>query len=127
MPTALQQTESFGATRRVSGAGYGWRDWLVQRVTAALIAFFTLALLLRWLLAGEMNYDVWAATFSPVAMKALASAVWLALTYHVWVGARDIWMDYVVRHMVLRLALHAFTLVWLGGCGVWALFALWSA
>ena len=32
-----------GSKRLVVGAGYGFRDWLSQRVTAALMALFTIA------------------------------------------------------------------------------------
>jgi succinate dehydrogenase / fumarate reductase membrane anchor subunit len=48
----------------------------------------------------------------------------IALLYHVWVGMRDIWMDYV-KPLAVRLVLHVFTLVWLVGCAGWAVQALW--
>jgi len=57
-------------------------------------------------------------------MISLTFAVIIALLYHVWVGMRDIWMDYV-KPLGLRLALHVFTLVWLVGCAGWAVQALW--
>jgi succinate dehydrogenase / fumarate reductase membrane anchor subunit len=43
---------------------------------------------------------------------------------HVWVGVRDILMDYV-KPMVARLLLQVATLVWLIGCAGWAIQALW--
>ncbi len=51
-------------------------------------------------------------------------AVFLALAYHVWVGMRDIWMDYV-KPAGIRLALHVFTIVWLLSCLGWAVQVLW--
>ena len=38
---------NYGTKRIVVGAHYGLRDWLAQRVTAALMALFTLAVLRR--------------------------------------------------------------------------------
>ena len=38
---------TFGSKRLVVGAHYGWRDFLVQRVSGALIAAFTLIVLLQ--------------------------------------------------------------------------------
>lgn len=115
---------TYGSKRHVSGAHYGLRDWLAQRVTAALMALFTLVLLVQVLLPGEMGYDRWAAIFSAQWMKVLTFTLILALAYHAWVGVRDIWMDYV-KPVGLRLVLHVFTLVWLVACTGWAVQVLW--
>ena len=115
---------TYGRKRHVSGAHYGLRDWLAQRVTAALMALFTLVLLVQVLLPGEMGYDRWAAIFSAQWMKVLTFTLILALAYHAWVGVRDLWMDYV-KPVGLRLALQMFTILWLVGCGVWAVEILW--
>ncbi len=57
-------------------------------------------------------------------MKALTFSVFIALAIHVWVGVRDIWMDYV-KPVGLRLVLQVFTLVWLVSCLGWAIQVLW--
>ena len=44
-------SQNFGSERLVVGAHYGMRDWLSQRVTAILMALFTLLVLARLLLA----------------------------------------------------------------------------
>ena len=114
----------FGSKRLVVGAHYGLRDWLSQRVTAALMALFTLAVVVQVLLPGEMGYDKWAGIFSQLWMKLLTFVVIVALLVHVWVGMRDILMDYV--HAVgARLALQVLTIVWLVGCAGWAVQVLW--
>ena len=43
---------NYGSKRVVVGAHYGLRDWLSQRVTAALMALFTLVLLVQVLRPG---------------------------------------------------------------------------
>ncbi|MCL5968187.1 MAG: succinate dehydrogenase, hydrophobic membrane anchor protein [Betaproteobacteria bacterium] len=116
---------NYGSRRNVSGAHYGLRDWLMQRVTAALMALFTLLLLAQVLLvSGPIGYEVWAGIFAQTWMKLLTYALIVALIWHAWVGVRDIWMDYV-KPAGLRLALHVFTLVWLVGCAGWAFQVLW--
>ena len=42
---------NYGSKRIVVGAHYGLRDWLAQRVTAALMALFTLLVLGQVMLA----------------------------------------------------------------------------
>ena len=116
--------QNFGSKRTVVGAHYGLRDWLAQRVTALLMALFTLAVIVQVLLPGEMGYDKWAGIFSRQWMKVLTFVVIVSMLYHVWVGMRDVWMDYV-KPVGIKLALQVFTMVWLTGCAGWAIQVLW--
>ncbi|WP_310385472.1 succinate dehydrogenase, hydrophobic membrane anchor protein [Roseateles sp.] len=115
---------TFGSKRIVVGAHYGLRDWLGQRITAVLMALFTIVVLVQFLMPGELGYDHWAAIFSPQWMKTLTFVTILALTFHAWVGVRDIWMDYV-KPVGVRLFLQVASLVWLVGCAGWAIQVLW--
>jgi len=116
---------NYGSKRIVVGAHYGLRDWLAQRVTAALMALFTLLVLAQVIFSkGPIGYDQWASIFSPQWMKALTFTVILALLFHVWLGMRDIWMDYI-KPVGLRLTLQVFTIVWLVACAGWGIQILW--
>jgi succinate dehydrogenase / fumarate reductase membrane anchor subunit len=117
---------NYGSKRIVVGAHYGLRDWLVQRVTAALMVLFTLLVLAQVLFTrGPLSYTTWAGIFAPQWMKALTFAIIVALIWHVWVGMRDIWMDYI-KPVGLRLSLQVFTIVWLISCAGWAIQVLWK-
>ena len=115
---------NYGSKRLVVGAHYGLRDWLIQRVTGALMALFTIALLLQLLFGSRLGYERWAAIFSSQWMKVLTFTVIVSLAWHAWVGMRDIWMDYI-KPVGVRLLLQVFTLVWLVGCAGWAVQVLW--
>jgi succinate dehydrogenase / fumarate reductase membrane anchor subunit len=116
---------NYGSKRVVVGAHYGLRDWLAQRITAALVALFTAVLLLQVLLiSGPIDYESWAGIFAAQWMKVLTFSVIVALFYHAWIGMRDIWMDYI-KPPGIRLVLHVFTIVWLVGCMGWAIQVLW--
>ena len=115
---------NYGSKRVVVGAHYGMRDWLSQRVTAALMALFTLVLLVQLLLPGPLGYDRWAGIFSAQWMKVLTFVVVLSLAWHAWVGVRDILMDYV-KPVGSRLVLQVATIAWLVGCTGWAVQVLW--
>jgi succinate dehydrogenase / fumarate reductase membrane anchor subunit len=118
-------TVNYGSKRLVSGAHYGMRDWLAQRITAVLMALYTLVLVLHVLLTrGPMGYDAWARLFAPHWMKLFTLVIFVALGWHAWVGMRDIWMDYV-KPVGLRLLLQVATLVWLVGCIGWGIQVLW--
>ena len=116
---------NYGTKRIVVGAHYGLRDWLAQRVTAALMALFTLLVLGQIMLTkGPIGYDKWAGIFASQWMKVLTFTIIIAMLYHVWVGMRDIWMDYI-KPVGLRLSLQVFTIVWLTACAAWGIQVLW--
>lgn len=116
---------NYGSKRIVVGAHYGMRDWLSQRITGGLMALFTIILLAQVIFSrGPIGYDTWSGIFSSQWMKVLTFSVIAALLYHVWVGMRDILMDYV-QPVGIRLALQVFTIVWLVGCAGWAIQVLW--
>jgi len=117
---------NYGSKRIVVGAHYGLRDWLSQRITGALMALFTIILLAQLVFSrGPIGYDLWAGIFAAQWMKVLTFSVIVALLYHVWVGMRDVWMDYV-QPVAIRLVLQIFTIVWLVGCAGWAIQVLWK-
>ena len=115
---------NFGSKRLVVGAHYGLGDWLSQRITALVMALFTLVLIVQVLFGGPLGYDRWAGIFSQQWMKVLTFVTIVALLYHAWVGVRNVWMDYV-KSVGLRLTLQAVTIVWLVGCAGWAVQVLW--
>ncbi len=117
-------TQDFGSKRVVVGAHYGLKDWLAQRVTAVLMAIYTVVLIVQVLFGARMGYAKWAGIFSQQWMKFLTFIVIVALLVHVWVGMRDIWMDYV-KPVGVKLVLQVFTMVWLVGCAGWAVQVLW--
>ncbi|WP_332814555.1 succinate dehydrogenase, hydrophobic membrane anchor protein [Ramlibacter sp.] len=116
---------NYGTRRTVVGAHYGLRDWLSQRVTAALMAVFTLVVLAQLLFgSGPIGYESWAGIFASQWMKVLTFAVIVGLAWHAWVGMRDVLMDYI-KPIGLRLVLQVFVIVWLTGCAGWAIQVLW--
>ncbi|MBS0508730.1 MAG: succinate dehydrogenase, hydrophobic membrane anchor protein, partial [Proteobacteria bacterium] len=98
---------TYGSKRTVVGAHYGWRDFVVQRITAILMAVFTLLLLAQLLFTkGPIGYDTWAGIFAPQWMKALTFSVIVALIWHAWVGVCSVWYDYA-KPAGLRLVIQA--------------------
>ncbi len=117
-------SNSFGSRRLVVGAHYGLRDWLAQRLTSLLLALFTVAVVVQVLMPGALDYYKWSAMFSHQWMKVLTLVAIVSLGYHVWVGMRNIWMDYV-KPVSLRLVFDFVTIGWLVGCSGWAVQVLW--
>jgi len=116
---------NIGTRRLVVGAHYGLRDWLAQRVTALVMAVYAIALGVYAIFVLPPGYEAWAGLFVPLWMKVATVVVIVALIYHVWVGMREIFMDYV-KPTWIRLLAYVLTLVWLAACAVWSVQILWS-
>ncbi len=122
--------KNFGSKRLVVGAHYGVFDWIAQRVTAVLMAIYTVVLLIAMLVTPSFTYESWVRVFNftffsfPMG-KMLALLAFLSLAYHAWIGVRDIWMDYV-RHTAIRLVLQVLTILWLVASVAYAAQILWS-
>jgi len=123
-PRTAPARAGIGSRRLVVGAHYGARDWLLQRLTAVVIALYLLALVVIALASARLDYEAWAGLFAPVGFKLVTLIAVFALCYHAWIGVRDIWMDYV-KPAGLRLGLQALTVLVLLYCAAWSAQILW--
>lgn len=110
--------------RVVVGAHYGLGSWLAQRVTAVVMAVYTIILLVVFLRGAPINYGVWRDLFSQGWMRVATLLFAVSLAWHAWVGVRDILMDYA-RPEGLRLALQVITIIVLAAYLGWAVQILW--
>lgn len=110
--------------RLAVGAHYGFRDWLAQRVTAVVMALYTLYMLVCIFSLPSYDNAAWRALMAGGFTKFVSFLFALALFYHAWVGVRDIWMDYV-KPLSIRLSLHVLTLLVLIGYAGWVAQILW--
>ncbi|MDO8311555.1 MAG: succinate dehydrogenase, hydrophobic membrane anchor protein [Sideroxyarcus sp.] len=111
--------------RVVTGAHYGLRDWLVQRVSAVLMAVFSLVFAACLLMQPSFGYDTWVELFSGNVMRTFALLFLLGLFYHAWIGVRDIVMDYV-KPAGIRLLLHVLVILALVVYTIWSVQILWG-
>ncbi|MGE3927747.1 MAG: succinate dehydrogenase, hydrophobic membrane anchor protein [Lautropia sp.] len=110
--------------RIVTGAHYGLRDWLGQRVTAVILTVYSLYLLFTVLTVPRLEFRTWAGLFLSPFMKVATLLAMLALIYHAWVGIRDVYMDYI-RPTMIRLLLEVLTILLLIGYACWTAVILW--
>ena len=111
--------------RIVVGAHYGLRDWLIQRVTAVVMAAGSLLMVAFLLLHPHPGYDGWTGLFSSQPVRAFALLFLLSLFYHAWIGVRDIVMDYV-KPAGVRLVIHVLVILTLLLYAIWSVQILWG-
>lgn len=111
--------------RIVTGAHYGMRDWLAQRVTAVLMVVYTLYVAGYVLLHPAMGYNEWTGLFANQVMRSFTLLLLIALFYHAWIGVRDIVMDYV-KPPIIRLAIYVLVILALLLYAIWSVQILWG-
>ena len=110
--------------RIVVGAHYGVRGWLIQRISAVVMAIYVFGLVIALMASGPVSHASWSALFSTGAMRVGTLLFVISVLLHAWVGIRDVLMDYI-KNTGLRLTLQVLTVLWLVGCAGWALQILW--
>jgi succinate dehydrogenase / fumarate reductase membrane anchor subunit len=111
--------------RVVVGAHYGLRDWLMQRITAVLMAVYCVSIFAYLLVQPDLNYDVWIGLFSSQTVRTFTLLFMLSLFYHAWVGIRDIVMDYV-KPAGIRFVIHVLVILALLLYAIWSVEILWG-
>lgn len=111
-------------TRTVVGAHYGLRGWLAQRISAVVMAVYTIVLVVALAAIRPADYATWKTLFGHGLMRVATLLFIASVLLHAWVGMRDILMDYV-KPTGLRLALHVAVIVLLVGYAGWATQILW--
>ncbi|MGG7056270.1 succinate dehydrogenase, hydrophobic membrane anchor protein [Nitrosomonas sp. ANs5] len=113
------------AKRVVTGAHYGLRDWLVQRVTAVLMGLYTGWLVMLVIFHQPADYEAFRSLFAGQWMKIASFVFFASLCWHAWVGVRNVLMDYV-HPIAIRLTLQIACIVALFTYLVWFVVILWS-
>ena len=110
--------------RLVVGAHYGLRDWLAQRITAAIMAVYTVIMAAVFLNNSAFTYASWKTLFAQGWMRVATLLFVVSLAWHAWVGVRDILMDYI-KPDGLRLTLQVVTVLLLATYVGWTIQILW--
>ena len=110
--------------RLVVGAHYGLRDWLAQRITAAIVAIYTVIVIIVLFSTKPETYAAWKALFAQGWMRVATLLFAVSVAWHTWVGVRDILMDYI-KPDGLRLTLQVLTILLLAAQVGWAVQILW--
>lgn len=108
-----------------SYSGSGLRDWLVQRVTAVVVAAYVIFLTGYFLANQHVTYSQWEALFSHNVMKVSTLVALLSVMLHAWVGMWTIFTDYV-KPACIRLFLEIIVILALVGFFVWGVILVWS-
>lgn len=89
----------------------GIQDWLVQRVSAVVLAVFTFFILGVFFANPGLGYEEWRQLFTPLWVKIFTLLALLSLVGHIWVGMWTVATDYLHNPWVRFITLSVIAIV----------------
>jgi succinate dehydrogenase / fumarate reductase membrane anchor subunit len=103
----------------------GLQDWLIQRISAAILGIYTVFLVGYFLFHPVLSYNQWQQLFVSNSMRYSSLLVLLSLLAHAWIGFWTISTDYI-KILSLRLALQILFILSVFICFAWGIKILWK-
>ena len=110
----------------------GLYDWLVQRVSAAVLAAYTFFIVGFILMQPEVTYSVWHELFQHFWVRLFSLFALVSTAAHAWIGLWAVLTDYVTpmtmgsKATIVRLAIQMILAVVTVAYTVWGIEILWG-
>jgi succinate dehydrogenase / fumarate reductase membrane anchor subunit len=101
----------------------GLRDWFVQRISAVVMAVYSIGMIAYFLMHSSVDFAGWHSLFAHTWMKVGTLLFVASLLLHAWVGMWTVFTDYAKGFAV---TLNVFVFLALAACFFWALLILWG-
>lgn len=103
--------------------GSGVRDWVLQRISAVVLAVYSLVIV-GFFLFNDVTYESWRTFMMCLPMKLFSLVAILSLVFHAWVGMWTVFTDYV-KSSGLRLLLQSAVIVTILLYLFWGVMIFW--
>ena len=110
----------------------GLYDWMLQRLSAIVLAAYTLFIVGYILTTPELDYGQWSELFSQVWVRIFSFLALLSLVAHAWVGMWTIATDYLNRRafgtksVLIRFPVQLICFIALFSYLVWGIQVIWG-
>ena len=103
----------------------GLYDWVIQRLTAVVLALYTLFMLGFLIASPDLQYSQWQGLFAQTWMKIFSLAALISLCAHAWVGMWTVSTDYL-KSAGVRFAFQFVCAAFLFTYLVWGIDIFWG-
>ncbi|MCC5792008.1 MAG: succinate dehydrogenase, hydrophobic membrane anchor protein [Legionellaceae bacterium] len=108
-----------------SFTGNGLKDWLLQRVSAVILALYILYLGTFLIRHPDLSYEQWQALFHSRWFAIASVLAVLSLSLHAWIGIWTVTTDYI-KQTALRIFIQMLVASWLLAQLIWVLLMIWG-
>jgi succinate dehydrogenase / fumarate reductase membrane anchor subunit len=103
----------------------GLRDWVIQRISAVILALYTFFILGFLLTHAEVDFISWQVLFSHPWVRIFSVLALLSLIMHAWIGIWIVTTDYI-KPFSIRLLCQIAVIIALMGYLVWGIAIVWN-
>lgn len=103
----------------------GLRDWVLQRISALIIASYVIFLFGFVLVHPHLAYEEWIDLFAHNVFRVMTLLVLIALLVHTYIGLWTISTDYL-KNTAIRLAFQVGVYIALFAFIIWGIIILWG-
>jgi len=104
----------------------GLSDWLLQRVSAVVLALYTLFLVAYLLFHPHLDYVAWSGLFAQTWMRIFSLLAFISMAAHAWVGLWTVSTDYL-KNTRIRFGFQIVVILAIFVFLVWGVQVLWGA
>ncbi len=103
----------------------GLHDWMIQRVTAVVLAIYVVYLAFFIFSTPQLEFAVWQALFEGTGFKVFSLIALAALCFHAWIGLWVISTDYL-KPLAIRMVFQLLVILSCIAFLLWGAQILWS-
>ena len=103
----------------------GLHDWIIQRVTAVVLAAYVIYLAGFVFSADTLTYGVWQGLFAQTWFKIFSFLAIASICFHAWIGMWIVSTDYI-KPTGIRLVFQALVILFCFACLIWGAQILWG-
>ena len=104
----------------------GLSDWLMQRVSAVILALYTVFIVAYLLFNPNLDYYAWSGLFSQTWMRIFSLLAFISIAAHAWIGLWTVNTDYL-KSTRLRVGVQTLIILAIFVYLVWGIQILWGA
>ena len=103
----------------------GLYDWMIQRVSAVVLAAYTVFMIGYLAFGADLTYEMWSGLFEGIAMRTFTLLALLSFAAHVWIGMWSVSTDYI-KPTGIRLVFQSASGLLTFGYVAWGIQILWG-
>jgi succinate dehydrogenase / fumarate reductase, membrane anchor subunit len=103
----------------------GMRIWLSQRLTAVVMAVYSVLLIIALLIVRPNDYAAWTVFASGLLFRISTFLFFICFSIHAWVGVRDVLRDYIFNQVLrgyMQMLVDLLLIVYV----IWLSIILWT-
>lgn len=124
MGDVLMARNNSGIKSATGLTGSGARDWIMQRISAVVLAVYSLVMV-GFFLFNQVDYTAWHHFMTSLPMKLFSLVAVLSLAGHAWVGMWTVLTDYV-KSSGMRIVLQSLIIIAILVYLFWGVMIFWG-